>query len=144
MLSKLFSFVFVLGLLLTGCGGDDDSGGPTSTGGDDPPDNPTFAADIQPILTANCAVSGCHNLTAQAGLNLSLGVAHNNTVGVTSTEVPSLKRIVAGNSNNSFLVKKIEGIQSSGTRMPPPPRSALSSAQINTIKTWIDAGALDN
>lgn len=34
--------------------------------------NPTYTADIKPILDASCAKSGCHNAaTAKKGINLS-------------------------------------------------------------------------
>jgi mono/diheme cytochrome c family protein len=46
--------------------------------------------------------------------------------------------VLAGNATSSPLVGRIEGTLS--TRMPPL-GSALSPAQIATIRTWINAGA---
>ncbi|MBX7150575.1 hypothetical protein K1X84_02965 [bacterium] len=103
--------------------------------------------DVQAIFTTYCAKSGCHaGSSPQQDMNLSEEVAYQNIVNVTSMENPSLKRINPGNANNSYLIRKIEGTQSVGDRMPldqeGPDGGYLSSTQINTIRTWIDNGAL--
>lgn len=52
--------------------------------------------------------------------------------------------IVAGDADASYLVKKIEGQAGiCGARMPFG-GPYLSPTQINLIRDWIDAGALDN
>lgn len=122
------------------CGSD----APTET---EPPEqaisDPSFSQDIQPIFTASCALSGCHNSTAQAGLNLSQGQAYANLVNVDSSQDPSKKRVNPGDVANSYLVIKIEGNQSVGTRMPQT-GGVLSSIKIQNIKNWIDKGAKNN
>jgi hypothetical protein len=105
--------------------------------------DPSFANDIQPIFTNNCALSGCHNSTAQQGLILSQGQAYSNLVNVNSTQEQSRMRVLPGDAANSYLVIKIEGNQTVGVRMPNG-RSPLSSVQIQNIKNWIDRGAKNN
>ena len=107
---------------------------------------PTLAANVQPILNANCAFSGCHAGTSpQQGLNLSAGVSHSNIVGVVSNE-SALFRVKAGDPDSSYLVHKIQGSQGtvggSGVRMPLG--GTLSQDDIDTIRDWITAGALNN
>lgn len=105
----------------------------------------SFAADVQPIFTTNCALSGCHNAaTAQAGQVLEQGVAIANIVNVPSTEQPALFRVNPGNADDSYLVRKIRGTPGiTGGRMPLN-RPPLSQAQIDTIVTWVNEGAVDD
>lgn len=105
--------------------------------------DPSFANHIQPIFTNNCALGGCHNNTAQAGLNLSQGSAYGEIVDVNSSQVPSLKRVFPGDATISYLVMKIEGNQTVGVRMPKD-RSSLSSVSVQNIKNWINRGANNN
>lgn len=124
------------------CGGGYGNG----NGGNEPTTpiaDPSFSSDIQPIFNNNCAVSGCHNSTAQAGLVLSQGVAYNNIVNVASTEVPALMRVKPSDAANSYLVKKIEGTQTVGVRMPNG-RNPLGSVTIQNIKNWVNRGAKNN
>jgi hypothetical protein len=105
--------------------------------------NPSFSQDIQSIFNNSCALSGCHNATASAGLNLSSGQAYANLVNVASTQDPSKMRVLPNDSQNSYLVIKIEGNQSTGGRMPLN-ASPLSSTKIQNIKNWINNGANNN
>ncbi len=105
-------------------------------------EDPSFSADIQPIFTANCALSGCHNLTAQAGLNLLQGQAYSNLYNVSSTQVNTKKRVLPNDADNSYLVIKIEGKQTVGSKMPLG--GSLSDTNIQLIKNWINKGAKDN
>jgi hypothetical protein len=98
------------------------------------------------IFTSNCALSSCHNSTAQEGLILLQGQAYANIVNVDSTQDtqrPVRKRVLPGDAANSYLVIKIEGNQTVGDRMPQG-RSALSSVRINNIKNWVNRGAKNN
>jgi len=106
-------------------------------------EDPSFSQDIQPIFTNSCAVSNCHNATAQAGLVLLQGQAYNNIVNVNSTQDPSKRRVEPENADNSYLVIKIEGRQNIGGRMPLG-GAALSNTQIQNIKNWINRGAKNN
>ncbi|NIO49716.1 MAG: hypothetical protein GTN73_09830 [Candidatus Aminicenantes bacterium] len=145
---KIFGLPLVLFIALSifACNG----GGNGGNGGNGTPDivisDPSFSTDIQPIFTSNCALSGCHNSTAQEGLILLQGQAYANIVNVDSTQdtqQPVRKRVLPGDSANSYLVIKIEGNQTVGTRMPQG-RSPLNSVQIQNIKNWIDRGAKNN
>jgi hypothetical protein len=102
----------------------------------------TLAGDVQPIFTANCAFAGCHGGAApQFGMDLTEGRAAASTVNVDSAEVPELKRILPGDSANSYLYQKI-------TQDPPlvgdpmPVGGSLTAAQKETIRQWIDGGAM--
>jgi hypothetical protein len=114
-----------------------------------PPDeqpiaNPSFAQDIQAaIFNGSCALGGCHDATAASNLNMSQGNAYNNLVNVDSFQDATKKRVLPSDANNSYLVIKIEGNQTVGSRMPLN-RSPLSNARIQTIKNWINNGANNN
>lgn len=83
----------------------------------------TYSAFIQPLVTAKCATSGCHlPPSISAGLNLS--------------QYADVKII----AENGTFFNRIRGI---GPLMPQggPP---LTTCEIDKIKIWIDAGALEN
>jgi CHRD domain len=114
----------------------------------DPVAEISFAKDVQPIFTTNCALSGCHAGNApQQGMNLSAGQAFANIVGVRSKEAPSLNRIEPGDPQKSYLWHKINGTQAtvggSGGRMPFG-RAPLPADQIAKIQQWITQGAKNN
>jgi hypothetical protein len=125
------------------CGSDSNPNSPSTPEPETPIENPSLSQDIQSIFNSSCAVSGCHNSAAEAGLNLSQGVAYSNLVNVDSTQVPNKKRVLPNDAQNSYLVEKIEGRQSVGSRMPLN-RSTLNSTQIQNIRNWINQGAQDN
>jgi len=107
----------------------------------------TFATGVQPILTRNCAFSGCHaGATPQEGMNLSAGQAYGSLVSVTSRQVPRLLRISPANPDSSYVVLKLEGAAGTvggvGTRMPLG--GELTSVEIATIRTWVSSGAANN
>ena len=109
---------------------------------------PSLSQHVQPILSANCALSGCHTGSTPAmGQNLSSGQTFSNTVNVASGELPGMDRVEPGDPDQSYLVHKIQGTQASvggsGSRMPLG-MTPLSQAQIDTIRAWIRAGAPNN
>lgn len=106
-------------------------------------EDPSFATDIQSIFNSNCVGGGCHNATASAGLILSQGQAYNNLVNVDSTSEPNFKRVLPNDAQNSYIVMKLEGRQTVGSRMPLN-RSPLTTVQIQNIKNWINKGANQN
>ena len=128
MIRNLALFPVVIGLL-TACGGGGGGGG-----NNEPPDpDPTtvsFSLDIQPLFQTECIT--CHG--SAGGLDVqtySALLAGGNSGAV----------VIAGDPDNSFLVQHLEG-----TRTPQMPlsRPPLSQPQIDTIRTWIAEGALDN
>lgn len=112
-----------------------------------PPDqvkeDPSFAADIQAIFNANCTSSGCHGSAASAGLSLLQGQSYASLVNVASTQEPPKIRVVPGDADNSYLVIKIEGRQTAGSRMPFG-AGALNNTHVQNIKNWINKGAKNN
>lgn len=142
MFKKYFTGIFaiiILYILVVNCG--KDTKNPTEPGSTIKED-PSFVTDIQPIFSASCATSGCHNVSASGGLDLSAGKAYMNLVDIASTQDKGKKRIVAGDAASSYLVIKIEGKQSFGAKMPPA--SSLSAESIQLIKNWINKGAKNN
>ncbi|GBC83954.1 hypothetical protein HRbin11_00374 [bacterium HR11] len=99
------------------------------------PDRPSYAMHVQPIFNANCALSGCHlPPNPQRGLDLS---SYNGLMqGSINGPV-----VIPGNAQDSRLVKRIEGRE---TPRMPFNRDPLCQFQIDTIRRWIDQGALNN
>lgn len=106
-----------------------------------------FDEDVAPILTASCAVSGCHNATTQAaGLNLSAAAAYSEMVGVASSQLTSMNLVEPGDSGNSYLWLKIEGthagVGGTGDSMPPFGSGYSLTAEMSSlIERWILIGA---
>ena len=95
------------------------------------PDSVYFVSEIMPIIASNCAMSGCHDAVTHAeGVNLT-------------SYARILKYVTPGNASNSELYSVIV-TSNSGRRMPPPPRSPLTAAQIAKIQKWINQGARNN
>jgi hypothetical protein len=83
------------------------------------PDTATYyyAKDIQPIISGSCAISGCHVAgTGRVDLSTYTGVKNN----------------VAAVNNRAVVIKDM------------PASGPLSPADINKLKNWIEAGALNN
>jgi hypothetical protein len=95
------------------------------------PDSVYFVNEVLPIINSNCAMSGCHDAATRAD-------------GVQLTSYSTImKYIKAGNAADSKLYKVIIDTDP-GDRMPPPPRSPLTAAQIAKIQKWINQGAKNN
>ena len=135
-------------VVLVACGGDDPlSPEPTPGGGGVTRTikaEPSFALDINEILQRrNCATSGCHG-TGAGGLVLTSNAAANYAamVGVAAIN-ESFDYVVPGDPTNSYLVIKVEGRQSFGSRMPLG-LAPLDSIDVQNIRNWIDQGAAQN
>lgn len=98
------------------------------------PDQPSYAMHIQPIFTANCTFSGCHGSNPPSGLFLTSW----QQVMAGGNSGPA---VIPGNAQDSLLVKRIEGRI---TPRMPLNRDPLCQFQIETIRRWIDQGALNN
>ncbi len=109
------------------------------------PQNPTvitsatFSFIQSELFTPTCATSGCHNGFERP--NLTSGNAYNNILNVQSTR--TLDYIEPGNPDNSYLFRKLTGVSISGSLMPRR-GSALSAPVIDSIRVWIENGALNN
>lgn len=104
----------------------------------------TLYEGVQSIFTRSCAFSGCHaGATPQEGMDLSASSFHVNTVGVASHQVPGLYRVHPGQPDSSYVIYKLEGRAGSvggiGTQMPLG--GSLTSAQVDSVRAWIQAGA---
>ncbi len=97
----------------------------------------SFANDVQPIFTQNCV--SCH--PSSGNLDLRPGQSYDNLVNVPASGYNGT-RVVPNEPENSILYKKIDGSGAYGSNMPLG--GSLSQAQINTIKQWIQEGALNN
>ncbi|HOW24555.1 MAG TPA: hypothetical protein PK711_02705 [Bacteroidales bacterium] len=113
---------------------------PVDTSGNQPPvgipcdpDTVYFANTIGPLLLASCGVAGCHDAgTAQDGVVLT-----------DYAQILSTAGIKPGNPTDSELYEVITENDPEKI-MPPPPRGALTSEQIDLIYKWILQGAKNN
>jgi len=116
----------------------DVSGRPLEEGGEVP-----LAATLESIqanvFNPFCVV--CHaGANAPLGLRLDAGNSYSNLVGVRSRQVGSLQRVAPGDPDASYLIRKLEGTQSQGERMPL--RAApVPQATIDFVRQWISDGA---
>jgi hypothetical protein len=118
------------------------------------PATPSFANDVQPILTQRCTTAGCHNSSDRAELQvLDPGQAYANIVSRPSAEGGKLLVVAPGSIAKSFLARKItsKGLKAAnGTLMPqgcplaPGTGGCLTDAEIYTILAWIQSGAPNN
>lgn len=111
----------------------DTVGNPVDTIGMDTlcdPEKVYFALQIQPILTSNCAFSGCHDAAS----------AQNGVILTSYEQVMQTADVRAFDLDGSDLFEVITD-SDIDKRMPPSPRAALSSEQINLIANWILQGA---
>jgi Bacterial Ig-like domain len=107
------------------------------------PMGPTLDEIQSSVFSPTC--SGCHTgpmgETLPGGMDLTnADASFANLVGVPSIEVPALSRVEAGDSDNSYLIHKLEGTATEGAQMPlngPP----LDQAVIDDIRQWITDGA---
>lgn len=95
-------------------------------------DNVSFALDIQPILSSQCA--GCHN-PSNVAPDLRKGFAYESLL-------EDEEGVIPGNAEESELIEMLEWAKTSDN--PMPPTTPLSPLEIALIKKWIDEGAKDN
>jgi hypothetical protein len=113
---------------------------------------PTFSS-IQSNIFETTDVAGrqscvtCHTNVGKnpsGGLNLAHDVAYDSIVNVASRGKPGAVRIIPGDPDNSYLVRKVEGSAGiNGRRMPFTP-PYLTDGQILILKRWIAIGAPRN
>lgn len=112
--------------------------------------NPSFATDVYTaILSPSCTSGACHDVSAPAaGLDMSsVAAAYINLAGVVPTDggcsIGFRVDKLGSNPANSLLVKLLESSCGASSRMPNG-GGALSAVSIQTIKTWISQGAMNN
>ena len=113
------------------CGGD---GGPTET--------PTLTTLSANIFQPRCGNAACHGgSNPAAGLDLVTD-PYAALVGVDSISDPALKRVGAGDPNNSVLLLILEGPVGASRQMPPG--VTLPAEDVDAIRAWITAGAAND
>lgn len=96
----------------------------------------SFAEDIQPIFTTNCATAGCHSgNTPEGNLNLEAGKSY------AALSKPGAGYIDINTPNYSVLYSSLV---STSDPMPPAGQQPLSSCDLKRIEVWMKEGALDN
>ena len=113
----------------------------------EPPAATATLAELQEnIFSPLCA--GCHSgggATLPSAMNLSNATASFNAlVNVASLEQPALLRVAPGDSDNSYLIHKLEGAPTIDGGQMPLGGTPLDEATIDQVRSWIDAGAENN
>jgi hypothetical protein len=143
-------FMVILAISLASCGGG--GGGaaaPPPLPPPPPPPPPTtfgpnFSEIQDAVFTPTCAVSNCHTgAGAPYGLRLDEANSFGLLVNVASSEVPAIMRVAPNDPGGSYLVLKLEGTATVGSRMPLG-GAALPQASIDSIRQWISDGAIDD
>jgi len=134
----------LLAAAAAGCAGNGDglnqNGQPIGSGGG----SGVVTADLQSIqdnvFTPIC--SKCHiGASAPEGLQLDSAHSYNLLVDVPSVEQPSLFRVKPGDPDDSYMVRKIEGLSSIVGGQMPLGETPLPQATIDAIRQWIINGA---
>lgn len=97
------------------------------------PDSVYFQNQILPLIVSNCATSGCHDAASASD-----GVVLTNYANIINTG-----DVRPGNPGNSELYEVLID-NDPDKRMPPPPASPMSAANIALIQQWIQQGAPNN
>jgi len=96
------------------------------------------------VFTPRC--SFCHSgggSSLPAALDLTAGNARANLVNVSARQSPGTMRVAPGDPANSYLIRKLEGTNTVGSRMPLG-GPFLDADTLARIKSWIASGAPDN
>ena len=105
------------------------------------PLEPTLPSIQRNVFDVHCARVGCHvGAAPESGLNLERGRAYAQLINQPSLGIRDVLRVEPGHAARSYLIRKLEGRQIVGERMPmgadPLPDSVLA-----VIRQWIDRGA---
>ena len=107
---------------------------------------PTLSELVETLFLPTCVLGRCHITRAPAGDLSFTGnrvTPHAALVNARSSEVPDRMRVVPFDPDASYLIEKLSlNPPSVGSSMPP--MGALDPAEIERIRRWILAGALDN
>lgn len=96
------------------------------------------------VFTPRC--SFCHtggSNTLPGAMNLTDGNAYANLVNVASRQSTGATRVVPNDPAASYLIRKLEGTNTVGSRMPLG-GPYLDAETMARIKSWITSGAPDN
>jgi hypothetical protein len=129
------------------CGGSGGSGAGGGGNGGSPP--AATYAEVQAVFDHYC--TNCHDAAKQGlpyypSLSLVAADSYDALVGKPADETCGGTRVVAGSPDTSYLMAKLgDGDPCSGGHMPRPfeigPSTSLPSQDLETIRSWIAAGA---
>ena len=109
---------------------------------------PTFSSIMTEIfqttdIAGRIACVTCHtNVGRVPAGNLNLtGDAYAALVNVASAQRPGAVLVIPGDPDGSYLVRKIEGRDITGLRMPRTGPPFMTDGQISVIRRWIAVGA---
>jgi hypothetical protein len=99
------------------------------------PANPavSYSKQVQPVLVANCTMSGCHSTASGGNGEDAFSL-------MTYNDLVQRDMIVPGNAKSSRLYTAINGTGENSM----PPNGALSNDDILLIYLWIEQGAKNN
>jgi mono/diheme cytochrome c family protein len=89
-----------------------------------------YEIDIKPLITNNCAMSGCHNKEDR-----KKGYEFETYEGV-------MKAVTPNQPDESELYKSL--LATGGKRMPPAPAAQFNNDQLALVRRWIEQGAINN
>ena len=97
------------------------------------------------LLSPTCSVAGCHSgptgPNLPTGMDLSSAAASfSSLINISSFQEPTILRVAVGDADNSYLIHKLEGTSTQGSRMPQG-GPFLDQATIDIVRLWIDIGA---
>ena len=123
-------------------------GGEGGMGGEAPDSGMAAATftDVYNIIEMKCGggAFGCHVTGTSGMLEMhDQEQAYMNLVGVDAENCPG-KRVVAGDADNSLIIKALMGEACAEVDPMPRGRDSLSADEIATIREWIEAGAMNN
>ena len=123
----------------------------------------SFKSDVMPVFEQHCASSSCHGIADSPKGDLFLGaqlakgsdsnMVHGALVGKTSTQLPSMMFVAAGDPTHSYIIHKIDGDQcmyesqcvGTDCQMSMPFSDGLMPVETRDIvRRWIAQGANDN
>ena len=124
----------------------------SSITGPTPDLSPSFASIQRTIFnvtdsSGRLSCVGCHSdqgRNAAGQLVLLEGRSYQQLVGRASSGRPAETRVIPGDPQNSYLVKKLEGRDITGERMPRGTGPFLTEGQMLVIRKWIQDGAPNN
>jgi hypothetical protein len=126
-----------------GGGGGAAGGGMAGAAGGGMPAATTFSQ-VYGLIMTGC---GCHVTGTVGGLSMANKMtAYTNLVGANSMACSGQKRVVANDPANSVLFHSIERTMLGSCNVPQMPAGAQKWAQadIDKVKAWIMAGAMNN
>jgi hypothetical protein len=100
-----------------------------------PDSNVSYGRYVQPLFDRGCAFTGCH-----AGNDAPLGLKLDNWQNALSSDQGVIYPRDTANSRIIWRIEATHGLR----RMPPDPRSPLSTNQTRGIRRWILEGAQNN